>query len=219
MEHEARSVSVTWCALVSLSLCGKVFPEVFLMKIIDLTPEDNRRIEQTAMLLIEGFRDTGSTDWTSLEDALAEVRTSFQPGRISRVAIDDAGSVQGWIGGIEAYNGNVWELHPLVVREDCRLQGVGRALVLDLEEKVAERGAWTIQLGADDENARTSVGGIDLYPNVSSKIRGIQNLRRHPFEFYQKLGYEIVGLIPDANGFGKPDIWMAKRVKNRDGQA
>jgi GNAT superfamily N-acetyltransferase len=186
---------------------------MFLMTIIDLTPEDNRAVEQTAMLLVEGFRDTGSTDWNTLEDALAEVRASFQSGRISRVAVDQAGNVQGWIGGIEGYNGNVWELHPLVVREDCRGQGVGRALVQDLEEQVARRGAWTIQLGTDDENARTSVGGVDLYPNVLDKGRGIENLRRHPFEFYQKLGYEIVGLVPDANGFGKPDILMAKRVK------
>jgi hypothetical protein len=32
-------------------------------------------------------------------------------------------------------------------------------------------------------------------------------------EFYQKLGYVIVGVIPDANGFGKPDIFMAKRLE------
>ncbi|MFY9607118.1 MAG: GNAT family N-acetyltransferase [Blastocatellia bacterium] len=189
------------------------------MKIIDLTPEDDRAVEQTAMLLVEGFRDTGSTDWTTLEDGLAEVRESFHPGRISRVAVDQEGNVQGWIGGIESYNGNVWELHPLVVREDCRGRGVGRALVLDLEAQVAQRGAWTIQLGTDDENARTSVGGVDLYPDVLEKLRSIENLRRHPFEFYQKLGYEIVGLIPDASGFGKPDIWMAKRVKKPEERA
>lgn len=34
----------------------------------------------------------------------------------------------------------------------------------------------------------------------------------HPYEFYQKLGYSIVGVLPDANGFEKPDIFMAKRV-------
>jgi aminoglycoside 6'-N-acetyltransferase I len=46
-------------------------------------------------------------------------------------------------------------------------------------------------------------------------LQTIGNLRRHPYEFYQKLGYVIVGVIPDTNGFGKPDIFMAKRVGRR----
>jgi aminoglycoside 6'-N-acetyltransferase I len=40
----------------------------------------------------------------------------------------------------------------------------------------------------------------------------ISDVGGHPFAFYQKLGYEVVGVIPDANGFGKPDILMAKRI-------
>ena len=28
----------------------------------------------------------------------------------------------------------------------------------------------------------------------------------------RKLGYEAVGVVPDANGFGRPDLLMAKRV-------
>jgi len=83
-----------------------------LMTIIDLTSENTRVVEQVARLLIDGFRDTGSRDWTNLEDALSEVKESLHPGRISRVAVDEAGSVIGWIGGIEQYNGQVWELHP-----------------------------------------------------------------------------------------------------------
>jgi aminoglycoside 6'-N-acetyltransferase I len=183
------------------------------MRIIDLTPEDIRAVEQAARLLVDGFRDTGSTAWPNLEAALSDVRESFQPGRISRVAVDEASDVQGWIGGIQHYSGNVWELHPLVVRRDCRRRGVGRALVLDFEREVAWRGGHTIQLGTDDENCRTSIGGIDLYPGVLDKVRRIENLREHPFEFYQKVGFEVVGIIPDANGFGKPDILMAKRIK------
>ncbi len=182
------------------------------MRIIDLTVENIQAVEQTAKLLVDGFRESGSAAWTNFDDALLEVKESLLAGRISKVAIDEAGDVQGWIGGIEEYDGNVWELHPLVVRTDCRKQGIGRALVEDFESEVSRRGAALIQLGTDDENSRTSIGGIDIYPDVLEKLRTIKNLREHPFEFYQKLGFEIVGVIPDANGFGKPDILMAKRV-------
>jgi aminoglycoside 6'-N-acetyltransferase I len=74
------------------------------------------------------------------------------------------------------------------------------------------RGGSTIRRGADDENERTSVGGVDLYPNVLENLSNIKNLRRHPFESYQKSGFVVTGVIPDANGFGKPDILMCKRV-------
>jgi aminoglycoside 6'-N-acetyltransferase I len=43
----------------------------------------------------------------------------------------------------------------------------------------------------------------------------LENRRGHPFTFYRKQGFVLVGVIPDANGFGKPDILMAKRVARR----
>jgi aminoglycoside 6'-N-acetyltransferase I len=181
------------------------------MKIVDLT-ENALEIEQVAELLVDGFRNTGSASWRDISDALEEVQASLRPGRISRIAVDDQHRVLGWISGIEEYDGNVWELHPLVVRQDCQRQGVGRTLVADFERQVAERGGHTIRLGTDDENGRTSLGGVDVYPNVLDKLRSIENVRAHPFGFYLKVGYQIVGVIPDANGFGKPDILMAKRV-------
>jgi aminoglycoside 6'-N-acetyltransferase I len=51
---------------------------------------------------------------------------------------------------------------------------------------------------------------------VAGQIAAIRNLKRHPYEFYHKQGYAIVGVIPDANGLGKPDIMMAKRVAQGD---
>jgi aminoglycoside 6'-N-acetyltransferase I len=110
------------------------------------------------------------------------------------------------------YNGNVWELHPLVVKEEYRGRGIGKALVNDLEEKVKERGGLTIWLGTDDEDNSTSLSNTDLYENLYEKIANIRNLKRHPFTFYQKMGFIIVGVMPDANGIGKPDIYMAKKV-------
>ncbi len=167
------------------------------------------------MLLVEGFKEHWPDAWPDMESALQEVREFSQADRISRVAVDPDGTVLGWIGGISAYEGNVWELHPLVVRPDRQGQGIGRALVADLEERVRERGGITIFLGTDDEDNMTSLAGVDLYPNVLEHTANVRNLRGHPYEFYQKLGFVIVGVVPDANGPGKPDILMAKRVERR----
>jgi aminoglycoside 6'-N-acetyltransferase I len=182
------------------------------MKIVDLLPEEKEIVEQAAQLLVAGFKDHWPAAWPNFEAAQAEVRESFGPGRISRVAVDEDGTVLGWVGGISNYHGHAWELHPLVVGAGRRRQGIGRALVQDLERLVRAQGATTLYLGTDDEDNMTSLAGRDLYPDLAGNIVNIRNLRQHPYEFYQKLGFVVVGLIPDANGPGKPDIMMAKRV-------
>jgi aminoglycoside 6'-N-acetyltransferase I len=182
------------------------------MKIVDLRPEDDRSIEQIAAILVEGFRDHWPEAWPDLQSALEEVRESFAEDRVSRVALDDDGAVLGWIGGISEYDGLAWELHPLVVSRVHQGQGIGRALVADLEEQVRKRGGGTIMLGSDDDDDMTTLSGVDLYTDIPGHIANIRNLKGHPYEFYQKLGYTITGVVPDANGPGKPDILMAKRI-------
>ena len=179
------------------------------MDICDLVPDDEQTIERVAALLVDGFKE----HWAlSMESALREVQASLGPDRLSRVAHDEQSGVVGWIGGIRQYDGHVWELHPLVVRPDRQGRGVGRALVTDLEERVRERGGLTLWLGTDDVDGQTTLGGVDLYPDVWPHVAAIKNLGRHPYEFYQRLGFVIVGVLPDANGLGKPDIYLAKRV-------
>lgn len=185
------------------------------MQITLLRQDDEVMIEQAAQLLCDAFKANWPTAWPTLAAALAEVREFFTADRLARVALADDGTLLGWIGGCEMYKGHVWELHPLAIRPDQQGQGIGRALVEDLEGQVAARGATTLWLGTDDENAMTSLAGKCLYPNVWEHIANIRNLRRHPYEFYQKLGFVITGVIPDANGPGKPDICMSKRVKGK----
>jgi aminoglycoside 6'-N-acetyltransferase I len=182
------------------------------MRIVDLCLDDKKAVRQAAALLIEGFREHWPQAWPDMNAALEEVRESFGADRISRVALDAEGTVLGWIGGIRQYNGNVWELHPLVVKPDCQRQGIGRALVTDLESHVSARGGLTLWLGTDDEDGMTSLAGVHLYPKVLEHLTHIRNLRGHPYAFYQKLGFVLVGVMPDANGPGKPDIFMAKSV-------
>lgn len=180
------------------------------MQIIDV-PNDENFIRKVAQCLLDGFTTSGVEPWENLAEAIEEVEESLAEDRISRAAIDENGDVLGWIGGIHEY-AFVWELHPLTVKANLQSKGIGTALVKDLEAEVKKRGGLTIRLGTDDENNRTSLGGGEIYPNILDKLSNIKNLRKHPFEFYQKLGYEICGVIPDANGFGKPDILMCKRV-------
>jgi len=182
------------------------------MRIVALTANDGAVIEQVARLLVAEFRELWPDAWPTLDDALREVGESFAEDRLSRVALDDDGTVLGWIGGIRQYDGHVWEVHPLVVAGELQGGGIGRALVEDLELRVREQGALTLWVGTDDESDQTSLAGADLYDDLPSKIATIRNLRRHPYEFYQRCGFAIVGVMPDANGSGKPDIYMAKRV-------
>jgi aminoglycoside 6'-N-acetyltransferase I len=183
------------------------------MQIDTLSSEDDQLIEQSAQLLMDAFGEHWPAAWPTLEEALKEVHEMLERERICRVAVDEKGNVLGIIGGIPGYDGNVWELHPLAVQPSLQGQGIGRALVEDFEEQVRLRGGLTITLGSDDEDRMTSLSNSDLYENLWEKIRNIRNIKNHPYEFYQKMGYVITGVVPDANGRGKPDILMAKKVR------
>jgi aminoglycoside 6'-N-acetyltransferase I len=187
------------------------------MKIIPLQKENEDLIKQAAQLLKAAFQEHWPDSWTTIEEGLQEVHEMLDPERICRVAIDDENKLLGIIGGIPQYDGNVWELHPLAVQPNIQKQGVGKRLVEDFENQVKERGGLTIILGSDDEDSMTSLSNNDVYENLWDKIKNIQNIKGHPFEFYQKMGYIISGIVPDANGIGKPDILMAKKVNRPAG--
>lgn len=178
------------------------------IEIVDLADRD-AWVERVAELLAGGFAHA----WTDAGEARAEVARSLGPGRLSRVAVDGADEVIGWIAGIPGYGGRVYELHPLVVRQDRRGSGVGRALVADFERQVRARGGLTVTLGADDEDGETSLSGVDPYADLPRHLSEFHQVTgRHPSGFYLRLGYVLTGIVPDANGPGKPDLLLSKRV-------
>ena len=181
------------------------------IRIVPLPADDKGVVEQAARLLIAAFRDR-SPAWADMESALAEVQESLGPGRISLVALGPNSSVIGWIAGQPHYDGRVWELHPLCVAESLRRQGIGRDLVEALEQEVASRGGLTLWLGADDEDFETSLGGMDLYNDLPASLASFTYRDGYPYPFYSSIGFRLIGVMPDANGPGKPDIYMAKRV-------
>lgn len=180
--------------------------------IIRNMPNNQDAIQRAGAILQAAFAENFPDAWDTLEECIEEVKEMLDDERICRAAFLN-GQMVGWIGGIPEYDGNVWELHPLAVHPDFHGQGIGALLVQDFEAIVAEKGGLTIMLGSDDINAMTTLSGVDLYDNLPEKIATIQNLKGHPYSFYQKLGYKIIGVMPDANGIGKPDIFMGKRIK------
>lgn len=179
------------------------------MQFVDLA-DHQQLINRVAEMLFEGFRQRWPDAWSDLDSATAEVEESLGEGRISLVAVA-ADVAIGWIGAIRAYP-NAWELHPLVVAGSRRGEGIGRMLVEALQDRIAGRGGGTLYLGTDDQDGSTTVSGADLYPDPLWHLSRIQG--DHPFQFYRKLGFSLVGIIPDANGPGQPDILMAKQISN-----
>jgi aminoglycoside 6'-N-acetyltransferase I len=176
--------------------------------IVDLGAQSDAIREQAAALIFEEF---GPDAWPTLELAHQEVATVIRDG-FAR-ALVEAAILRGWIGGLPGYGGRVWELHPMIVRRDSRRRGIGRALVAAFEAEAGARGALTATLGTDDDEGMTSLSDIDLYPDIPGHLAALRDLGRgHPFEFYRKLGYVVSGVLPDANGRGRPDIFMSKRL-------
>lgn len=180
------------------------------MELVDLATQPEAVRDQAARLLHERFNHP--TGWPSLAAAREEVAQILRAG-FARALLEDA-TLLGWVGGLPEYGGNVWELHPLVVREASERRGLGTALVAGFEAEAAARGAFTLTLGTDDDAGITFLADIDLYPDIPRHIAELRDLGRdHPFLFYRKLGFLVTGVMPDANGPGRPDIYMSKPVR------
>lgn len=180
------------------------------MEIVPLAGLSKPQLRQAAALLVAAFRHTPSA-WKTLSDAKAEIDGFHNnPQRVALAAIID-GHVAGWIGALR-HTAQSWELHPLAIDPASQRRGIGRALVSALEAQARAEGIISIWLGSDDDFGGTTLHGVDLYPDVLARLAALQPTNGHPCFFYARLGYAVVGVLPDVNGFGKPDILMAKRI-------
>jgi len=178
------------------------------MKIVNMTQLNETQIMQAAQILTDSI----PIGWPTLQDALDEINELLVPENTLLAAVEN-GDVIGWGGILPQYNGNVFELHPLAVRSDKRRQGIGSAIVTALEGEARKQGGLTIYAGADDERGggETSLANVDLYDDLPGRIANFSP-GTHQAGFYMKLGYKIIGVMPDANGTGKPDIFLGKRL-------
>lgn len=178
--------------------------------VVSLEAEDERAIDEVASLLVRSFRVV-SPNWVpTLERAREVVVEALAPGYINR-ALVLAGRIVGWVGARHDY-GAVWELNPLAVDESSRGRGIGRALVDEVVGLVDEQGGLTLLLGTSDEADLTNLAGRDLFRDPLAILQIIEAPRAHPLGFWLKVGFAVVGVVPDAEGIGKPTILLAKPI-------
>ena len=51
-----------------------------------------------------------------------------------------------------------------------------------------------------------------LYQDTAAALASIRSTSGHPYEFWLRIGFSVVGVMPDAEGPGKPSIQLAKRI-------
>jgi aminoglycoside 6'-N-acetyltransferase I len=173
-------------------------------------PADENSIAEVCELLVRSFRELSPAWVPTVGAARVKVLEALEPGMLSRVLLI-GGRVVGWVGARHDYS-SLWELHPIVVDEAMQGRGYGRALVEDIERLVAREGALTLLVGTSDEMACTTLAGQDLFRDPIGALRDLKAAGAHPLGFWRRVGYTVVGLVPDAEGPGKPTILLAKRM-------
>lgn len=173
--------------------------------------EQNKYQSDAAKILSQTFIDKGNSAWPDITSAMKEVSECInQPNICIGLLIEN--NLTGWVGLRPMYD-QTWELHPLVVSTEYQGKGIGRILTMEIEKRARTSGIIGVVLGTDDEHNKTSISKVEITEeNIFEEIKSITNINSHPYEFYKKCGYMIVGIIPNANGKNKPDIWMWKNL-------
>jgi aminoglycoside 6'-N-acetyltransferase I len=167
-------------------------------------------VDAAAHILVAAFNDR-SAAWPTVSLAHATVREIAQHEHIAFGAFADS-TLVGWIGATPSYNGNVWEIQLLGVTPEWQRNGIATTLVHRLVTAVAHAGCHTVCVWCDDESKSTSIGGDSLFPHPLDALARLESGPRHAGGFYEHIGFVRCGILPDANGPGKPDILYAKPV-------
>jgi len=168
--------------------------------------------KQAAQILLETFPKADM--WPDINEQKAiETVNECTSGENIAIGIKINEQLIGWMGLIPMYE-KTWEIHPMVIKHEYQKKGYGKILIDEMEKAAREKGIIGIVAGSDDETNKTSLSEKELTgENLFEEINKIKNYKNHPFEFYIKCGFSIVGIIPNANGPNKPDIWLWKDIR------
>lgn len=182
-------------------------------QIQEIRIDELSKLKALAKISTEAARQHSSAWLSTVSDAMTELHRCVISENLSRMALRDEVPV-GWISACPV-NKTVWEIHPLLVDPNTHRQGVGTLLVNEVENILKARGVWTIQVSTSDATNATTLSGKDLYIDPLGELQKLDvtdSKVGHALQFWIRSGYKVVGILPDAEGMGKPSICLAKRL-------
>ena len=181
------------------------------MQIAAPDASDTKLVDALSRLTYDSARSHNPSWLPTLQDAAETVQDALSPKTVCRVLMDGEKPI-GWVAATPQEHG-VWELHPLLVAPAHQRKGHGKALVAEIERLALAQGARTMILSTADAVRATTLGGIDLFVNPLAALADIDvtdSKAGHAYQFWVKVGYSLVGVLPDAEGPGIPSIQCAK---------
>jgi aminoglycoside 6'-N-acetyltransferase I len=179
---------------------------------IDVRAQNSLFIDKLAELSYHAFRRHAPNWLPTIDAAREEVTESLEAGRHSRALVDTAQEPVGWVGVIPHSGGRVWEIHPIAVRTADQTKGYGRLLVKHVERLAQSHGVLILFAGTSDETGATSLSRINLFENPLSAMANISCDGPHAYKFWLRVGFRLIGVMPDEEGVGRPGIHFAKPV-------
>jgi aminoglycoside 6'-N-acetyltransferase I len=169
--------------------------------------------KQAANILYITFNEINGNLWLKNENSAIDVVEECIKGSNICIGIKLENKLIGW-GGLRPMYEKTWELHPIVIKKEFQGKKYGKLLISEIEKTAYKNGIIGIVAGSDDETNSTSLSKKEINgDNIFEEIKNIKNYKNHPYEFYKKCGYNIIGIIPNANGQNKPDIWLWKDIR------
>jgi aminoglycoside 6'-N-acetyltransferase I len=184
----------------------------FPVDVAAFDPADEVRLAEAASVLFRAAARVSSV-FPAPEAALGELlELTRRAGSFTFVALNLNSEVCGLVAASPRAASAVLEVYPLAVDPPFQRRGVGRALLRALESAALRRGFTTLLLAVDDEIGQTSLAGRTLFPDPLAPMTRFIPPASHPSAFLKRLGFALTGVIPEAAGPGRPQLWFAKSI-------